>query len=173
MSGPNKDKEFSRKFNEVWRDMCEAAKRKAVDAVGKALAASTQEAREALTYPMPAHGWTCFHCGETFRVIAAARNHFGETPVNAAHCLSKLAAPRPPCPDSCCKFNLGDRAIYNGFGEAEAGGGADLLVLIVGRAFNPKAEEPMYDIRTINVIGITFRNVPERLLRRVDIEDVI
>lgn len=29
------------------------------------------------TYPSPAHGWTCFHCGETFMHQNAARLHFG------------------------------------------------------------------------------------------------
>lgn len=33
------------------------------------------------TYPTPAHGWTCFHCGETFpgnmAGQIAARLHFG------------------------------------------------------------------------------------------------
>lgn len=29
------------------------------------------------TYPAPAHGWTCFHCGETFTSIAKARDHTG------------------------------------------------------------------------------------------------
>lgn len=28
-------------------------------------------------YPAPAHGWTCFHCGETFYHATAARLHFG------------------------------------------------------------------------------------------------
>jgi hypothetical protein len=29
------------------------------------------------TYPAPKHGWTCFHCGETFLGQQAARLHFG------------------------------------------------------------------------------------------------
>ena len=29
------------------------------------------------TYPMPKHGWTCFHCGETFTTPGSARDHFG------------------------------------------------------------------------------------------------
>lgn len=29
------------------------------------------------TYEKPEHGWTCFHCGETFTTVGAARNHFG------------------------------------------------------------------------------------------------
>lgn len=40
------------------------------------------------TYPFPAHGWVCFHCGEEFNVarqrshhgaLVAAREHFGST----------------------------------------------------------------------------------------------
>jgi len=38
-------------------------------------------ATESDTYPTPAHGWTCFHCGEnfpgTFGGQRAARLHFG------------------------------------------------------------------------------------------------
>jgi hypothetical protein len=29
------------------------------------------------TYEPPPHGWTCFHCGETFTTVGAARDHFG------------------------------------------------------------------------------------------------
>jgi hypothetical protein len=29
------------------------------------------------TYKSPAHGWTCFHCGETFHIEVQARGHFG------------------------------------------------------------------------------------------------
>lgn len=29
------------------------------------------------TYPAPRHGWTCFHCGETFRSYEGAKLHFG------------------------------------------------------------------------------------------------
>ena len=28
-------------------------------------------------YTKPTHGWTCFHCGETFTTEGAARDHFG------------------------------------------------------------------------------------------------
>lgn len=34
------------------------------------------------TYPMPKHGWTCFHCGETFKTPGKAREHFGRTPLD-------------------------------------------------------------------------------------------
>lgn len=39
------------------------------------------------TYEPPAHGWTCFHCGETFTVWGEARDHFGETQGATAGCL--------------------------------------------------------------------------------------
>ena len=32
---------------------------------------------EKTTYPQPRHGWTCFHCGETFTTPGGARDHFG------------------------------------------------------------------------------------------------
>lgn len=32
------------------------------------------------TYIAPEHGWTCFHCGETFMHEYTARLHFGKTP---------------------------------------------------------------------------------------------
>lgn len=28
-------------------------------------------------YEMPPHGWTCFHCGDTFTTPGSARDHFG------------------------------------------------------------------------------------------------
>jgi hypothetical protein len=44
---------------------------------------------DAATYPRPRHGWTCFHCGETFGAIAAARLHFGADPLADAACRIK------------------------------------------------------------------------------------
>ena len=38
---------------------------------------STAELGERTTYDKPAHGWTCFHCGETFTTVGSARDHFG------------------------------------------------------------------------------------------------
>lgn len=29
------------------------------------------------TYNRPRHGWTCFHCGETFKTPGEAETHFG------------------------------------------------------------------------------------------------
>lgn len=43
------------------------------------------------TYPMPEHGWTCFHCGETFTSIGYARKHFGATPDAVPGCLLKVS----------------------------------------------------------------------------------
>lgn len=39
------------------------------------------------TYPAPRHGWTCFHCGETFGNPNLARAHFGEMPTNEVACV--------------------------------------------------------------------------------------
>jgi hypothetical protein len=44
------------------------------------------------TYPMPEHGWTCFHCGQTFHNPGSAEEHFGEHPRSVAACY------RPPPP---------------------------------------------------------------------------
>jgi hypothetical protein len=44
------------------------------------------------TYLMPAHGWTCFHCGETFTTPSSARDHFG--------C--------EPCADPACRIKVGE-----------------------------------------------------------------
>lgn len=35
------------------------------------------------TYMPPEHGWTCFHCGETFMHQNPAREHFGAHPHDA------------------------------------------------------------------------------------------
>jgi len=45
---------------------------------------------DSLTYPAPKHGWTCFHCGETFRSPGSAENHFGKTPASIPGCLIKI-----------------------------------------------------------------------------------
>ena len=39
------------------------------------------------TYPMPKHGWTCFHCGENFGNPNLARAHFGPTPASQPACV--------------------------------------------------------------------------------------
>lgn len=38
------------------------------------------------TYPAPPDGWICFHCGERFRSVNAARDHFGERPSHVPAC---------------------------------------------------------------------------------------
>jgi hypothetical protein len=38
------------------------------------------------TYPAPPHGWTCFHCGETFMHPNAARLHFGASITDEPKC---------------------------------------------------------------------------------------
>lgn len=42
------------------------------------------------TYTAPAHGWTCFHCGETFTTPGTARDHFGTLPDETAACVMKV-----------------------------------------------------------------------------------
>lgn len=43
------------------------------------------------TYPIPAHGWTCFFCGETFHTAAEARDHFGGEMISDAACRIKIS----------------------------------------------------------------------------------
>ncbi|WP_428988192.1 hypothetical protein [Methylocapsa aurea] len=40
-------------------------------------------------YAAPAHGWTCFHCGETFLSPGAARDHFGADQLQDPACRIK------------------------------------------------------------------------------------
>lgn len=42
------------------------------------------------SYEMPEHGWTCFHCGETFTTVGGARDHFGATPDAQPGCLIRV-----------------------------------------------------------------------------------
>jgi hypothetical protein len=53
----------------------------------------TIETSEA-TYRQPKHGWTCYHCGETFTTPGSARDHFGATPEAKAGCLIKAGDER-------------------------------------------------------------------------------
>jgi hypothetical protein len=46
---------------------------------------------DTITLPIPEHGWTCFHCGETFHTVAGARRHFGFGPEQIVECLSPPA----------------------------------------------------------------------------------
>lgn len=45
-------------------------------------------------YRRPAHGWTCFHCGETFMSEGSARDHFGAEPFADPGCRIKVGAER-------------------------------------------------------------------------------
>lgn len=40
-----------------------------------------------MPFPTPSHGWTCFHCGETFTAPDQARDHFGATPDHVPGCI--------------------------------------------------------------------------------------
>ena len=42
------------------------------------------------TYPMPADGWVCFHCGERFTTPSSARDHFGFYPEASPACTIPL-----------------------------------------------------------------------------------
>lgn len=47
------------------------------------------------SYAIPEHGWTCFHCGETFTTVGAARDHFGFDPYECEPaCRIKLGGER-------------------------------------------------------------------------------
>lgn len=48
------------------------------------------------TYMQPEHGWTCFHCGETFTHPNPARNHFGELPEAKPGCLLRMQPGEQP-----------------------------------------------------------------------------
>lgn len=42
------------------------------------------------TYQKPAHGWTCFHCGETFTTAGGARDHFGGNHNTKPGCMIRV-----------------------------------------------------------------------------------
>lgn len=42
------------------------------------------------TYEQPEHGWTCFHCGETFKTVGSARDHFGAQQTATPGCMIKV-----------------------------------------------------------------------------------
>lgn len=44
------------------------------------------------TYMPPAHGWTCFHCGETFHIEVQARGHFGSDVSGEPMCVMRANA---------------------------------------------------------------------------------
>lgn len=45
-------------------------------------------------YMKPEHGWTCFHCGETFTTPGGARDHFGADPLCTPGCQIKVGEER-------------------------------------------------------------------------------
>lgn len=51
-------------------------------------------ADDADTYPKPVHGWTCFHCGETFTTYGGARDHFGADQLKDPACRIKVGEER-------------------------------------------------------------------------------
>lgn len=58
---------------------------------------SDDEAREVeheFYYEIPPHGWTCFHCGDTFTTPGAARDHFGFDPSSDPACRIKVGEER-------------------------------------------------------------------------------
>lgn len=54
----------------------------------------TKEARINELLASAAHGWTCFHCGETFTTPGAARDHFGGNLLELAGCQIKAGEER-------------------------------------------------------------------------------
>lgn len=59
---------------------------------------TTTDEQQPSTYITPAHGWTCFHCGETFPGNFAgsrrARDHFGHDPLSDPACRIKAGEER-------------------------------------------------------------------------------
>lgn len=45
-------------------------------------------------YTRPRHGWTCFHCGETFTTPGSARDHFGMDQSKDPACRIKVGEER-------------------------------------------------------------------------------
>jgi len=46
------------------------------------------------TYPQPEDGWVCFHCGERFKKVGAAEDHFGARPGDGLACRIKAGDER-------------------------------------------------------------------------------
>lgn len=44
------------------------------------------------TYLAPERGWTCFHCGETFKTLGPARDHFGGSIYAEPGCMVRVQA---------------------------------------------------------------------------------
>lgn len=49
-------------------------------------------AEPADTYHAPEHGWTCWHCGETFKTVRTARDHFGGSIDAEPGCMIRVQA---------------------------------------------------------------------------------
>lgn len=43
-----------------------------------------------MTRHTPQHGWTCFHCGETFTRESEAADHFGHSQLQEAACIVRV-----------------------------------------------------------------------------------
>ena len=69
-----------------------ASMRRALDAAAAHRKAISDAMPWPDTYPIPADGWTCFHCGEKFTTPGSARDHFG--------C--------EPCADPACRIKVGE-----------------------------------------------------------------
>ena len=52
--------------------------------------ASASNAELSGYYQKPAHGWTCFHCGETFKTVGSARVHFGAEQDALPGCIAQV-----------------------------------------------------------------------------------
>lgn len=44
-------------------------------------------------FPPPPRGWTCFHCGDTFRTVMEAAHHFGAGAKSTPACILKSERP--------------------------------------------------------------------------------
>jgi hypothetical protein len=81
-------------------------------------------------YPHPAHGWTCFHCGETFHAQGKARLHFGEKP--HTHTDARIVAiVRNPTREQAEAINYEtSKVVYGGQYSAEALGRAACTTIL-------------------------------------------
>jgi hypothetical protein len=107
MTGPTKDAEAIAALAAYWSGEHNGdipQMRRAIAAVDAHRKAVTDAMPWPDTYPMPAHGWTCFHCGETFTTPGSARDHFG--------CA--------PCADPACRIKVGEeRGLVRALRRAE------------------------------------------------------
>lgn len=80
-------KPFGRASEHVFLPLQEQNARASTPAPGERTTVHTNGAHDTETYEQPAHGWTCFHCGETFFAWGTAQEHFGATPRREPGCL--------------------------------------------------------------------------------------